>query len=157
MEAVRGRLLYQGAPIESEGRANIENALRGRRNMSAENVGVMMNIWDGMARVSAEQGLIERPEDFYKEWLGGVRLARWEEFNTARAIIAEIRPESIAEFATRSKPLRGASATPTGRGPTANRRRIAPETSTSGARSWCPERSTRTPTHFNVLCGARLR
>lgn len=123
VETVRGRILFQGDPIKTPGRDNIAATLRGRRNMSPENVGLMLNIWDGIARAASENGLIEKPEDFYSDWLGGVRLSNWEEFNAAQVKqqalsmikqhgpalfqqVAAAAPESLTGFTAESEVAR---------------------------------------------------
>jgi hypothetical protein len=71
---VKARLLYQAAPIESEEK----NLLRGQLEaggMPAHLRDTYLSIWDGMARVAAEEGLIEKPADFYSQWLSEVRFA----------------------------------------------------------------------------------
>jgi hypothetical protein len=63
-------------------------------------------IWDGMARVGAEQGLYEKPEDFYKEYISAVRFSNEEEFYRQRQRQpAGYSQPQVAEGALEIKPL----------------------------------------------------
>jgi hypothetical protein len=102
---IRDRILHQSAIASDE-----KNQLRQMMDESGKlpkNISeTYFAIWDGMARVGAEQGLYEKPEDFYKEYISAVRFSNEEEFYRQRQRQpAGYSQPQVAEGALEIKPL----------------------------------------------------
>lgn len=79
VRAIKDRILNQAA-IASDEKNQLRALLDESGKLPKGITETYFAIWDGMARVGAEQGLYDRPEDFYKEWLAGVRMSSEDEF-----------------------------------------------------------------------------
>lgn len=79
VDQVKTRILFQAEPIVSQEKNALIDSIE-RSKIKPEHRDLAFAMWDGIARKAAEEELIRRPEDFYKEWLADVRRQPFEEF-----------------------------------------------------------------------------
>lgn len=92
--SVKERILFQGAAIRSDERTTLMQQMDAA-GIERDTQNLYLSVWDGIATVAAERGMIESPEAFYKEWLAEIKSSDFAEFSADGRVLGQAGEDRI--------------------------------------------------------------